>query len=773
MRRHNLHPLPRAFAPHREGLRRSDEGMWDKLDRVQVLGDGDDGGHSGCINALSWSDDGSTLLSGSDDRRICIWEPDPSPSASSSSSSPHPLKLMETISTGHRANIFSAKFLPNASTPTIVSCAGDKEVRVFEVERLGREDVGLGGFGTGGSRRGRAGGELWGHGGDGVRILRCHTDRTKRIATENSPFLFLTVSEDGTVRQHDLRRPHVCRSECPEALFYAPRGVDLYSLSVSTVTPHIFAVAGRTDSAYICDRRMLQRQTPSWGLHTRASGQVHCVRKLGLLEEEWEKIAPNRGDTFFGEERHITCVKMSPEHAEEVAVAFAKHSTSIFSIHDSPPSDSARARSASPTIVPPNREGERARHSPSPAPEMVIPSSPNEFVPPFGVTPLKPARRLKASDTRADLPDNTTERYPRDIAALQLGKRRLSDRSTLPVVLEEGPSSRPRTDQAPPPESSPGGPGGRMQPGQAEEIVRDMGLIPDEPEESGWNPALGVEDDEVIDVDVAAPDCPSRIVSASEFLRENHVDLEEDDRRELRYEDVEDATMSDLEDMAMDLLDEHDEDDMDAMDLDDEEQEEVDEDDYDGEEEDAEDILGFSSGTNASRVPAKAFDGVETIYPRRSFKGARNVETVKDCNFLGRRSDKVCSGSDDGNFFVWDKETGRLEGIWEGDGSVVNVMEQHPTLPLVAVSGIDSTVKMFASTSKPPTLSFNKTHRQSTIIERNTRSARFSSGGAFERATLLQFLASRGIVTRVDGADDDDGEGEIGDEGGIRGCATQ
>ncbi len=80
-----------------------------------------------------------------------------------------------------------------------------------------------------------------------VTVLRCHTNRTKRVATENSPFLFLTVSEDGTVRQHDLRRPHHCREECPEPLFYAPRGVDLYSLSVSTVAPHIFAVAGRTD----------------------------------------------------------------------------------------------------------------------------------------------------------------------------------------------------------------------------------------------------------------------------------------------------------------------------------------------------------------------------------------------------------------------------------------------------------------------------------------------------------------------------------------------
>ena len=63
---------------------------------------------------------------------------------------------------------------------------------------------------------------------------------------------------------------------------------------------------------------------------------------------------------------------------------------------------------------------------------------------------------------------------------------------------------------------------------------------------------------------------------------------------------------------------------------------------------------------------------VPLILPRRSYKGARNMETVKDCNFLGVRADKVCSGSDDGSWFVWDKETGRLEGLWEGDGDVVN-----------------------------------------------------------------------------------------------------
>lgn len=98
------------------------------------------------MNALSWSVDGDILLSGSDDKRyvprliklmgrVCIWTPDTSSSASSSNS-PHPMKLSSSFHTGHGANIFSAKFLPNAGTPTIVTVAGDHEIRLLEIERL-------------------------------------------------------------------------------------------------------------------------------------------------------------------------------------------------------------------------------------------------------------------------------------------------------------------------------------------------------------------------------------------------------------------------------------------------------------------------------------------------------------------------------------------------------------------------------------------------------------------------------------------------------------
>lgn len=63
-------------------------------------------------------------------------------------------------------------------------------------------------------------------------------------------------------------------------------------------------------------------------------------------------------------------------------------------------------------------------------------------------------------------------------------------------------------------------------------------------------------------------------------------------------------------------------------------------------------------------------------------------------NFIGAEDEFVASGSDDGNFFLWNKETGGLHGIYDGDGSVVNVIESHPRLPLIACSGIDTTVKV-------------------------------------------------------------------------------
>ena len=81
----------------------------------------------------------------------------------------------------------------------------------------------------------------------------------------------------------------------------------------------------------------------------------------------------------------------------------------------------------------------------------------------------------------------------------------------------------------------------------------------------------------------------------------------------------------------------------------------------------------------------------------RVYKGHCNTKTVKDVNYYGLNDEYVISGSDSGHFFIWDRKTGQVMNILEGDGEVVNVVQGHPYEPMIAVSGIDSTVKVFGT----------------------------------------------------------------------------
>lgn len=67
---------------------------------------------------------------------------------------------------------------------------------------------------------------------------------------------------------------------------------------------------------------------------------------------------------------------------------------------------------------------------------------------------------------------------------------------------------------------------------------------------------------------------------------------------------------------------------------------------------------------------------------------------IKEANFWG--NDFVMSGSDCGHVFVWEKETAKLCMLLEADQHVVNCLQPHPYLPMLATSGIDYDVKLWA-----------------------------------------------------------------------------
>ena len=115
-----------------------------------------------------------------------------------------PFTLKDSISTGHHANIFSVKFMPHSDDRRVVSCAGDSEVRVFDLEHSERLQDNSGNAFTASTRSRRFSdffpNARWlSDANTDAKVYRSHADRAKRIVTESSPHLFLTCSEDGEV----------------------------------------------------------------------------------------------------------------------------------------------------------------------------------------------------------------------------------------------------------------------------------------------------------------------------------------------------------------------------------------------------------------------------------------------------------------------------------------------------------------------------------------------------------------------------------------------
>ncbi|PIK44278.1 putative DDB1- and CUL4-associated factor 6-like [Apostichopus japonicus] len=85
------------------------------------------------------------------------------------------------------------------------------------------------------------------------------------------------------------------------------------------------------------------------------------------------------------------------------------------------------------------------------------------------------------------------------------------------------------------------------------------------------------------------------------------------------------------------------------------------------------------------------------------YKGHRNSRTmIKEATFWG--SNHVLSGSDCGHVFIWDRHTGKLVMLLEGDRHVVNCIQPHPTEPILATSGIDYDIKIWGPLADEPRL---------------------------------------------------------------------
>uniref|UniRef100_A0A2K6F887 DDB1 and CUL4 associated factor 6 n=1 Tax=Propithecus coquereli TaxID=379532 RepID=A0A2K6F887_PROCO len=185
------------------------------------------GGAEVAVNTICWNDTGEYILSGSDDTKL----------------------VLTTIRSGHRANIFSAKFLPCTNDKQIVSCSGDGVIFYTNVEQDAETNRQC--------------------------QFTCHYGTTYEIMTvPNDPYTFLSCGEDGTVRWFDTRIKTSCTKEdCKDDILINCRRAAT-SVAICPPIPYYLAVGCSDSSVRIYDRRMLG---------TRATGNYAGRGTTGMV----------------------------------------------------------------------------------------------------------------------------------------------------------------------------------------------------------------------------------------------------------------------------------------------------------------------------------------------------------------------------------------------------------------------------------------------------------------------------------------------------------
>lgn len=163
------------------------------------------------------------LASGSDDFKVNVWDP-------------YKEKLVKSIATKHRGNVFSIRFIPGTSDNLIASAAADCNIFVHDLNK-----------------------NLYLH------EIYAHSNRVKKLATAQSiPFLFWSCGEDGLVLQHDIR----CSSNETTQLVLNYKGcssnnMEAKCLALNEIRTELLAVGSSDPYARVYDRRMIKLSTYS------------------------------------------------------------------------------------------------------------------------------------------------------------------------------------------------------------------------------------------------------------------------------------------------------------------------------------------------------------------------------------------------------------------------------------------------------------------------------------------------------------------------------
>ncbi|XP_067639974.1 DDB1- and CUL4-associated factor 6-like isoform X2 [Eurosta solidaginis] len=578
--------------------------------------------HSGCVNTVCWNNTGEYLLSGSDDQCIAI-------------TNPHNQEVLLKYKTAHRANIFSARFMPRSNGHSLVSCSGDGIVLHTELmapyirrQRMGTKLLNncTSNVSNGGSTL-----PLYEHNENDAKLsfFNCHKSGTtyEVLTIPTEPRSFLSCGEDGTVRLFDLRQISSCHKTCckDNILIFSPSAVN--AMDLSPISNYYVAVGSSDAIVRIYDRRYLSVIDFSDGSIPTTDRHTRPIKAYPI------PMTTNR-------QYRTTCVRYSPEETE-LLVSYSSEYLYLFDLRR----DGADV----------NELYEKGRSTTD------ANSSSSSAVP--ALTAEQVTRRLRLRGDWSDTgPDARPENYRR--GRVEIGQVRPQLQANIMSRMTEVISrmlNDPRT---------------RMGlSGQAQELNREnqaslLAAVARETSEDAAPSTSGTYWRRVASrlhgtrtINIPPPqtetgDVPTQTTSSLNSVNET-IEQQEDDgggsaesTATPRSNTDESQGIQFREDEAEKLNEELAELDMQAKEF--------------------------------------IFD-----YLRMKFVGHRNARTmIKEANFWG--SNYVMSGSDCGHIFTWDRRTGKLAMLMQGDQHVVNCLQPHPELPYLASSGIDYDVKIWA-----------------------------------------------------------------------------
>ncbi|XP_012067963.1 WD and tetratricopeptide repeats protein 1 isoform X2 [Jatropha curcas] len=657
-------------------------------------------GHQGCVNSIAWNSTGSLLVSGSDDTQMNIW-------------SYNGRKLLHSIDTGHSANIFCTKFIPETSDELVVSGAGDAEVRLFNLSRLsgrGPDDSAIA----------------------PSAVYQCHTRRVKKLAVEvGNPNVVWSASEDGTLRQHDFREGTSCPpagsspQECCNILLDLRCGAKrsladppkqtlaLKSCDISASRPHLLLVGGSDAFARLYDRRMLPSLT-SCRKRTQPPPCVNYFCPMHLSERVRSGL-------------HLTHVGFSPS-GDEVLVSYSGEHVYLMNVNHAGGSamqytsgDASKLMTFTPILnglelqPPPSDVFRSGLHFKSNLASMLDKcrkllkiaekcledganyyhgiEACNEVLDRHGQD-IGAAIRHDCLCTRAALLLKRKWKNDVHMAIRDCYNARKIDSSSFRALyfMSEALSQLGKYKEA------------------LDFAVAAQHVAPSNTEIAEWvenikknlAAAEAEKTNKANDGSLKSEFRSGRALSLSDILyrseansdasqdglRSEREDSDYDEELELDFEtsisgdegrDVEPNTLHGSLNLRIHRRG-----------------------DSTRETSCTNGSCGSPSSSQNDRMP---YQPETVIDMKQRFVGHCNVGTdIKQASFLGQRGEYIGSGSDDGRWFIWEKQTGRLIKMLLGDEAVVNCVQCHPFDCVVATSGIDNTIKIWTPTASVPSI---------------------------------------------------------------------